>query len=131
MVTDNREESQQKGTSPRGRERLVPHTGQPNPWYLHGRQEPPKHLGWKTKEADICIPKELQETEIPPLGGFTCSLVDPETQEKNSLRSAYAIRDRDSFANLGALAEEQETGEMLTREGGTAGHHCHTLHITC
>lgn len=53
LVTDNREESQQKGTSRRGRERLVPHTGQPNPWYLHGRQEPPKHLGWKTKEADI------------------------------------------------------------------------------
>ena len=77
------------------------------------------------------VPKALQETEIPPLGGFTCSLVDPETQEKNSLRSAYAIRNKDSFANLGALAEGQETGEMLTREGGTAGHHCHTLHVTC
>ena len=76
----------------------------PNPWILHMRDEPPKHLALKTNEEYTPNYGTAENGKLV-FKGLTHRFTQPENQHKNTgLKLAWTISEWDPHINLQASA---------------------------
>lgn len=93
-------------------EGLILHIRHPNPWDLHWREKPAKHLALETNRTYIEETQKAVENCWSTLKGDVPRLTRSRTQDKSSsLKSAYAIDERDLFANFQASVRDARVWE--------------------
>lgn len=99
---------------------FVPHIRHPSLWNLHWRDQPPKHLAFKTKRTT-----GLQRKKIPLLKVSHIYSLIPEPRGKVAVRKEPILYEREIYLLILKL-QQKPTGN-LSRDGDIGRHHFYIL----